>query len=92
MVGVGVALVVVGVVAVAGLFVVGPVSGCTEVGTTTGPTGEFAVRGVEGGDVVYSPDGLNECSFPVEAAMPPAATVAGGLAVLAAGGRRAGGD
>jgi hypothetical protein len=81
----GAALLVLGGVLAAGLALTTPFGGCTDVGVPPEADTGFAVRGVDGGDLVYSPDGANECRSPVAVAALPLAGVLGGSALLVYG-------
>lgn len=48
-----------------------PFSGCTEVRVEAGENTGFEFHGIEDGDIVYSPNSVNECSTPVGAALIP---------------------
>lgn len=55
--------------------------GCTDVGVPDGQGQGVGVIGVEDGNFVYTPDGVNECSLPLPAVVIPLGLVAvgGGL-------------
>jgi hypothetical protein len=55
--------------------------GCTDVGVPEGQGQGVGVIGVEDGNFVYTPDGVNECSLPLPAVVIPLGLVAvgGGL-------------
>lgn len=60
-----------------------PQSGCTEVGYEGDPPGGFAVQGVDGWRIAYTPDGgVNRCSTHVGTVGVPAGALALGAAVL----------
>lgn len=52
-----------GLLALVALFPTLPLSGCTEIATTSGSSSWPAFYGIEGTDFFYTPDGgINECS------------------------------
>jgi len=55
--------------------------GCTDVGVPDGQGQGVGIIGVEDGNLVYTPDGVNECSLPLPAVFIPLGLVAvgGGL-------------
>lgn len=59
--------------------------GCTDVGVSEGRGTGVGVLGVQGADLLYTPDGVNECSIPLPAVLAPLGLVAvGGGLVLSA--------
>lgn len=66
----------IGIVLLAGLLGVTlilttPFAGCTDVGVEDSKNTGFEFQGIEEGSIVYSPDGVNECTSPVEVALVP---------------------
>ena len=52
--------------------------GCTDVGVPDGQGQGVGIIGVEDGNLVYTPDGVNECSLPLPAVFIPIGLVAAG--------------
>jgi hypothetical protein len=60
--------------------------GCTDVGVPEGQSQGADVIGVQGSDLLYTPDGVNECSTPLPAVLAPVGLLAaGGGLVLSRG-------
>jgi len=55
--------------------------GCTEVNVPEGERQGIGIIGIEGTSLLYTPDGVNECSIPLPAVLAPIGltTVGGGL-------------
>jgi hypothetical protein len=81
----GVTLLLLGGLLAAVLAVTFPFGGCTDVGVDEGTETRFEFRGIEDGNIVYSPDGVNECVFPASVAAVPLAGLLGGLALVSYG-------
>ncbi|OYR70549.1 hypothetical protein [Halorubrum ezzemoulense] len=45
--------------------------GCTDVGVPEGEGQGVGIIGVEGGDLLYTPDGVNECNTPLPVVLTP---------------------
>ena len=59
--------------------------GCTDVGVPEGQGTGVGVLGVQGSNLLYTPDGANECSVPLPAVLAPLGLVAvGGGLILSA--------
>lgn len=58
--------------------------GCTDVGVPEGQGQGVSIIGVQGSDLLYTPDGVNECSIPLPAVLTPVGLVAvgGGLVLF----------
>jgi hypothetical protein len=56
--------------------------GCTDVGVPAGHQGGVGLLGVEGMDLLYTPDGVNECSIPLTAVLLPVGLVVAGAGVV----------
>ena len=58
--------------------------GCTDVGVPEGEGQGVGIIGVEDGNFLYTPDGVNECSIPLPAVLTPVGLVAvgGGLVLF----------
>ena len=57
--------------------------GCTDVGVTEGQGQGVSVIGVQDSNLLYSPDGVNECSIPLPAVLIPIGLIAvGGVLIL----------
>jgi hypothetical protein len=56
--------------------------GCTEVGVPPGHQGGIGFLGVEGADLLYTPDGVNECSIPLTAVLLPVGLVVAGAGLV----------
>lgn len=79
-VGVGVAAIVL----VLSTFPTLLVGGCTDVGVPDDHDGQPAIRGVDDGAVVFTPEGVNECRAPIAyLSVPPALVAVGGVLVAA---------
>ena len=55
--------------------------GCTDVGVPDGPGQGVSIIGVQDSNLLYTPDGANECSIPLPAVLVPFGLIAvgGGL-------------
>ncbi|QKY17153.1 hypothetical protein [Halorubrum sp. CBA1229] len=53
--------------------------GCTDVGVPDGEGQGIGVLGVADGNLLYTPDGVNECSIPLPAVGIPAGLIAVGI-------------
>lgn len=82
---VGVACLVLGLVGTVAMLSSFPallVGGCTDVGVPEDHDGSVAIRGVDDGAIVYTPDGVNECSAPLAyVGVPPSLAAIGGVLV-----------
>jgi hypothetical protein len=56
--------------------------GCTDVGVPAGQGQGVGLVGVEGTDLLYTPDGTNECSIPLPAVVVPPGLVAAGIGLV----------
>jgi hypothetical protein len=58
--------------------------GCTDVGVPEGQGQGVSIIGVQGSSLLYTPDGVNECSIPLPAVLTPVGLVAvgGGLVLF----------
>jgi len=55
--------------------------GCTDVGVPAGEGQRFGILGVEDGNLLYTPDGANECGIPLPAVVIPTGLVVAGTAL-----------
>jgi hypothetical protein len=83
----GIGLLVVGVSIVLALLISFPAmmfGGCTDVGVPEGEGQGVSIIGVEDGNLLYTPDGANECSIPLSAVLTPIGliTVGAGLVIF----------
>ncbi|KDS91402.1 hypothetical protein FK85_02545 [Halorubrum saccharovorum] len=56
--------------------------GCTDVGVPEGQQQGVSLIGVEGADLLYTPDGANECSIPLPAVLFPIGLIAVGAGLV----------
>jgi hypothetical protein len=56
--------------------------GCTEVGVPPDQQGGLGFLGVEGADLLYTPDGVNECRIPLVAVLLPVGLVVAGTGIV----------
>lgn len=81
----GVVLVVLGGVLAGVLLFTTPFTGCTEVGVPDDVDSGYEFVGIENGNIVYSPDGVNTCQSPLQVIAIPLIPLGGGLVLLAYG-------
>jgi len=70
----GVGLLVVGVTIAFALLITFPgmmSGGCTDIGVPEGEGQGVGIIGVEDGDLLYTPDGVNECNSPFPVVLTP---------------------
>ena len=70
----GVGLLVVGVTIAFALLITFPgmlSGGCTDIGVPEGEGQGVGIIGVEDGDLLYTPDGVNECNSPLPVVLTP---------------------
>ena len=56
--------------------------GCTEVGVPEGQSQGVSIIGVQESDLLYTPDGVNECSIPLSAVLSPIGLVVVGTGLV----------
>jgi|GEM_PF-2072080 hypothetical protein len=56
--------------------------GCTDVGVPEGEGQGIGILGVEDGNLLYTPDGVNECSLPLPAVVLPTGLIAVGTGLI----------
>lgn len=56
--------------------------GCTDVGVPAGEGQGIGIIGVEDGNLLYTPDGVNECSIPLPAVLVPTGLIVAGTALV----------
>lgn len=56
--------------------------GCTDVGVPAGQQGGVGLLGIEGSNLLYTPDGVNECSVPLTAVLLPIGLVVAGTVIV----------
>lgn len=56
--------------------------GCTDVGVPEGEAQGVGIIGVEDGNLLYTPDGANECSIPLPAVLTPIGIIAVGTGLV----------
>ena len=81
----GVGLLVVGMSIALALLLSFPAmmfGGCTDVGVPEGEERGVAVIGVEDGNLLYTPDGANECSIPLPVVLTPIGLVVTGTGLI----------
>jgi len=81
----GVVLLVLGVVLAGALLLFTPFTGCTEVGVPDDVNTGYEFVGIENGNIVYSPDGVNVCQSPLQVVLIAFVPGMGGLLLLAYG-------
>ena len=56
--------------------------GCTDVGVPEGESRGVGIVGVEDGNLLYTPDGVNECGIPLPAVLVPTGLVVVGTGLV----------
>jgi hypothetical protein len=56
--------------------------GCTDVGVPEGEGQGIGIIGVEDGNLLYTPDGVNECSIPLPVVLMPTGLIAAGTGLI----------
>jgi hypothetical protein len=56
--------------------------GCTDVGVPEGQGQGVSIIGVEDGNLLYTPDGGNECSIPLPAVLTPIGLIVAGTGLV----------
>lgn len=56
--------------------------GCTDVGVPAAQQQGIGLIGVEGSNLLYTPDGTNECAIPLSAVLLPIGLVVGGIGLV----------
>ena len=81
----GAVLLFLAVILAGALLLTTPFTGCTEVGVPDDVNTGSEFLGIEDGNFVYSPDGVNVCQSPLQVAAIPLVPGMGGLVLLAYG-------
>lgn len=81
----GTGLLVVGVSILLALLMSFPAmmfGGCTDVGVPEGEEQGVSIIGVEDGNLLYTPDGANQCSIPLPAVLTPIGLITVGTGLI----------